>query len=252
MDEQYKIKQVKELMIMENNINPIIVNGVNIYPFQSFEELLEYISGKKGILVAINAEKILHATDQTRDIINRNIGYCDGIGAVMALKKHGYKDVAKIPGCELWLKIIASTYKAGKTFYLVGSKQEVIEATVSKLKEEFPGINIVNYRNGYINSDEEKQSLLNDIATKKPDVVFVAMGSPKQELLMEEMSERHSAIYQGLGGSFDVYTGRVERAPKWWVDHNLEFAYRLIKQPSRIKRQIHLVKFLILLKLGKI
>lgn len=235
---------------MINNV--ATVNGVNIYPFQSFDDLLEYVSGKKGILVAINAEKILHATDQTRDIINRNIGYCDGIGAVMALKKHGYKDVAKIPGCELWLKIIASTYKAGKTFYLVGSKQEVIEATVSKLKEEFPGINIVNYRNGYINSDEEKQSLLNDIATKKPDVVFVAMGSPKQELLMEEMSERHSAIYQGLGGSFDVYTGRVERAPKWWVDHNLEFAYRLIKQPSRIKRQIHLVRFLILLKLGKI
>ena len=94
--------------------------------------------------------------------------------------------------------------------------------------------------------------MLDDIATKKPDVVFVAMGSPKQELLMEEMSERHPAIYQGLGGSFDVYTGRVERAPKWWVDHNLEFAYRLIKQPSRIKRQIHLVKFLILLKFGKI
>ena len=234
-------------------INDVVtVNGVNIHPFRSFDDLLEYVSGKNGILVAINAEKILHATEQTRNIINRNIGYCDGIGAVMALKKHGYKDVAKIPGCELWLKIIASTYKEGKTFYLVGSKQEVIEATVSKLKEEFPGINIVNYRNGYINSDEEKQSLLNDIATKKPDVVFVAMGSPKQELLMEEMSERHPAIYQGLGGSFDVYTGRVERAPKWWVDHNLEFAYRLIKQPSRIKRQIHLVKFLILLKLGKI
>lgn len=234
-------------------INDVVtVNGVNIHPFQSFNDLLEYVSGKKGILVAINAEKILHATDQTRNIINRNIGYCDGIGAVMALKKHGYKDVTKIPGCELWLKIIASTYKDGKTFYLVGSKQEVIEATVAKLKEEFHGINIVNYRNGYINSDEEKQSLLNDVATKKPDVVFVAMGSPKQELLMEEMSERHSAIYQGLGGSFDVYTGRVERAPKWWVDHNLEFAYRLIKQPSRIKRQIHLVKFLILLKLGKI
>lgn len=234
-------------------INDVVtVNGVNIHPFQSFNDLLEYVSGKKGILVAINAEKILHATDQTRNIINRNIGYCDGIGAVMALKKHGYKDVAKIPGCELWLKIIVSTYKEGKTFYLVGSKQEVIVATVAKLKEEFPGINIVNYRNGYINSDEEKQSLLDDIATKKPDVVFVAMGSPKQELLMEEMSERHPAIYQGLGGSFDVYTGRVERAPKWWVDHNLEFAYRLIKQPSRIKRQIHLVKFLILLKFGKI
>lgn len=232
--------------------NTVKINGLNIYPFNSFEDLLEYVSGKKGILVAINAEKILHATDQTRNIINRNIGYCDGIGAVMALKKHGYKDVVKIPGCELWLKIIASTYKEGKTFYLVGSKQEVIEDTVSKLKEEFPGINIVNYRNGYINSEAERNELLHDIAVKKPDIVFVAMGSPKQELLMEEMFERHSAIYQGLGGSFDVYTGRVERAPKWWVEHNLEFAYRLIKQPSRIKRQIHLVKFYILLIFGKL
>lgn len=235
-----------------NKIDPVTVNGVNINPFRSFEELLDYILGKKGILVAINAEKILHATDQTRDIINRNIGYCDGIGAVMALKKHGCRNVVKIPGCELWLKIIASTYKQEKTYYLVGSKQEVIEATVSTLKTEFPGINIVNYRNGYIKTEEEKQQLIDDIASKKPDVVFVAMGSPKQELLMEEMFEKHPAIYQGLGGSFDVYTGRVERAPEWWVRHNLEFAYRLIRQPSRIKRQIHLVRFLILLYLGKL
>ncbi len=243
---------MKKYDIMSVKIKPVIVNGVIINPFQSFEELMDYVSGRKGILVAINAEKILHATDQTRDIINRNIGYCDGIGAVMALKKHGCKNVVKIPGCELWLKIIASTYKQGNTFYLVGSKQEVIDATVSKLKTEFPGINIVNYRNGYIKTEDEKQQLLDDITEKKPDVVFVAMGSPKQELLMEEMSERHPAIYQGLGGSFDVYTGRVERAPEWWVKHNLEFAYRLLKQPSRIKRQIHLVKFLFLVWSGKL
>ena len=202
--------------------------------------------------MAINAEKILHATEQTKNIINRNIGYCDGIGAVMALKKHGYKDVVKLPGCELWLKIIESLYRKGKSFYLVGSKQEVIENTVAKLKEEFKGINIVNYRNGYIRTDEERKALLDDIAERRPDVVFVAMGSPKQELLMEEMMERHPAIYQGLGGSFDVYTGNVKRAPKWWVDHDLEFAYRLIKQPSRIKRQIHLVRFLAMVKMGKI
>ena len=228
------------------------VGGVKVHPFTSFDELLAYVNGKKGILVAINAEKILHATEQTREIINRNIGYCDGIGAVMALKKHGYKNVVKIPGCELWLKIIASTYKTGKTFYLVGSKQEIIEATVTKLKIDYPGIKIVNYRNGYIKTEEEKQQLLDDIADKKPDVVFVAMGSPKQELLMEEMSKRHQAIYQGLGGSFDVYTGNVERAPEWWIKHNLEFAYRLIRQPSRIKRQIHLVRFLFLVWIGKI
>lgn len=232
--------------------NRVILNGVKVHPFSSFSQLLSYVKGRKGILVAINAEKILHATKQTRAIINRNIGYCDGIGAVMALKKHGYKEVVKLPGCELWLKIIDSLYREGKTFYLVGSKQEVIENTVQKLKQDFPGIQIINYRNGYIKTEEEKQALLEDITEKRPDVVFVAMGSPKQELLMEEMLERHPAIYQGLGGSFDVYTGNVKRAPKWWVDHNLEFAYRLVKQPSRIKRQIHLVRFLLLVKLGKI
>lgn len=232
--------------------NRVILNGVKVHPFTSFSQLLSYVKGRKGILVAINAEKILHATEQTRAIINRNIGYCDGIGAVMALKKHGYKEVVKLPGCELWLKIIDSLYRERKTFYLVGSKQEVIENTVQKLKQDFPGIQIINYRNGYIKTEEEKQALLEDITEKRPDVVFVAMGSPKQELLMEEMLERHPAIYQGLGGSFDVYTGNVKRAPKWWVDHNLEFAYRLVKQPSRIKRQIHLVRFLLLVKLGKI
>ena len=225
-------------------------NGVKVFAFSSFDEIIDYVSERKGLLVAINAEKIVHATDETRDIINRNIGYSDGTGAVMALKTHGVK-AAKIPGCELWLKIVERLAPVGKSFYLVGSKQEVIEETVSKLKRQFEGINLVGYRNGYLKGEVEKVALLEDIAVKKPDVVFVAMGSPKQELLMMEMMQRHKAIYQGLGGSFDVYTGHVERAPKWWVDHNLEFAYRLVKQPSRIKRQVFLLKFYVLLKLGK-
>lgn len=228
------------------------MRGVKVFPFTSFQQLLDYVVGRKGILVAINAEKILHATHQTRDIINRNIGYCDGVGAVMALRKHGHKDVVKLPGCELWLKIIAALAPQGKRFYLVGSKPAVIEQTVMKLRVDYPGINIVGYRDGYIKTDAERKALIADVAEKRPDAVFVAMGSPKQELLMEEMSERHTAIYQGLGGSFDVYTGNVKRAPKWWVNHDLEFAYRLIKQPSRIKRQIHLVKFLAMVEMGKI
>lgn len=230
----------------------ITLNGVKVFPFTSFQQLLDYVSGRKGILVAINAEKILHATPQTREIINRNIGYCDGAGAVMALKRHGVSGAVKLPGCELWLKIIASLYKEGKTFYLVGGKQEVIDATVEKLCKEYAGIRIVGYRNGYLRTPEERQALIDDVAQRRPDVVFVAMGSPKQELLMEEMLERHPAIYQGLGGSFDVYTGAVKRAPKWWVEHNLEFLYRLIKQPSRIKRQIHLLKFYLDVKTGRI
>lgn len=231
-------------------MDKVSLNGVEIFPFTSDKELLSYVDEHKGILVAINAEKILHATDQTRSIINRNIGYCDGSGAMRALHQRGFKDAIKIPGCELWLKILEMSYKE-KSFYLVGGKQQVIDETISKLKTEFVGIDIIGFRNGYIKNDEEKALLIEDLAQKKPDVVFVAMGSPKQELLMEEMMQRHKAIYQGLGGSFDVYTGRVRRAPKWWLDHNLEWAYRLIKEPKRIKRQIHLVKFEWWLRIGK-
>ena len=220
----------------------ISLNGVEVFPFTSEAQLMDYADTHKGILVAINAEKILHATDATRSIINRNMGYCDGDGAMMALKKKGIKNVCKMPGCELWLKIVGRYYSS-KTFYLVGGKQEVIEATVDKLRREFPCIRIVAYRNGYLRTDLERQALISDVAEKKPDVVFVAMGSPKQELLMEEMMEKHRAIYQGLGGSFDVYTGNVKRAPRWWVSHNLEFLYRLLKEPRRIKRQVHLIRF---------
>jgi len=221
----------------------IALGGVGVYPFTSADELISYVAERPAILVAINAEKILHATDELKAIYNRNLGYSDGAGAVLALKKKGHQKACKIAGCELWLKII-ERYSREKSFYLVGGKSEVIEETIQKLRADFPRINIVGYRDGYLKGNDD-ETLIADIAEKKPDVVFVAMGSPKQELLMERMQRVHpEAIYQGLGGSFDVYTGRVERAPEWWIRHNLEFAYRLIKQPSRIKRQIHLVRFL--------
>lgn len=223
-------------------MDKVKLNGIEVMPFSSERELFDYVDYNKGILVAINAEKILHANDQTRSIINRNIGYVDGAGAQIALHQKGFKDAIKIPGCELWLKLIEHFYK-NKTFYLVGSKPEVIEKTISKLQLDFPDIKIIGYRDGYLTSKEMREVLIDDVVLKKPDIVFVAMGSPKQELLMEEMQEQHQAIYQGLGGSFDVYTGHVERAPQWWINHNLEFAYRLIRQPKRIKRQIHLIKF---------
>ncbi len=227
------------------------LRGVGVFPFASEQELIDYVERRPGILVAVNAEKVLHADDELRGLINRNIGYCDGAGAVKGLRKKGHGDVSKIAGCELWLKIIERMYRE-RTFYLVGGRQEVIDQTVEKLRSQFDGIRIVGYRNGYIADDEQCEALLDDIARKSPDVVFVAMGSPRQERLMERMQQRHKAIYQGLGGSFDVYTGHVERAPKWWIDHNMEFAYRLIKEPRRIKRQIHLVKYAYWLAFNKL
>ena len=138
------------------------------------------------------------------------------------LQKKGHPDVVKIPGCELWLDLVRN-YNKEKSFYLVGGTQEVIENTVKKLKNDFPEITITNFRNGYLKTEKEEFDLITDILKHQPDIVLVAMGSPKQELLMERIQKEHQATYQGLGGSFDVYTGHVKRAPKWWVKNNLEW-----------------------------
>lgn len=227
-----------------------LLNGVQTYAPQSRAELMHYAMKHHKIMIAVNAEKILHATDESRHIINRNLGYPDGIGAVWALQKKGHLEVVKIPGCELWLDLVQEFYKS-KSFYLIGGQQEIIEATIQKLKQNFSGINICNFRNGYVKTENEEENLIADIVKHQPDIVLVAMGSPKQELLMERIQKQHQAVYQGLGGSFDVYTGNVKRAPEWWIKNNMEWTYRLLSQPSRIKRQIHLVSFFVNLHLNR-
>lgn len=104
-------------------MDKVSLNEVNIYPFDSEEQLLHYVNEHKGILVVINAEKVLHATEQTRAIINRNIGYCDGAGVQIALKRKGLKEVCKVPGCKLWLKIIAAFIERRLSTWLAASKR---------------------------------------------------------------------------------------------------------------------------------
>lgn len=220
----------------------ISIRGVMVYPFASSDQLIDYVDENKGILVAVNADKVVWATDQTREIINNNIGYCDGGGAVLALHKRGATQAVRIPGCDLWLDIIRR-FHGKKTFYIIGAREDIHNEVIAKLKSEFNDIDIIGHRDGYIKSDAERASLIDDVVAKKPDIVFVAMGSPKQELLMGDMMKRHKAIYQGLGGSFDVYSGHQSRAPQWWGDHNLEFLYRLIIRPKRIRHDIYKTKF---------
>lgn len=220
----------------ESVLTTIPIKGINVYNFTSPEALIDYVDAHPAILVAVNAEKVVNAREQLVEIINDNIGYCDGAGAVKALHFKGHSEAVRIPGCELWLKII-DRFHDSKSFYLIGGKPGVVDDVVSKLRATYPDINISGFRNGYIADDEERSRLIDDVAAKHPDVIFVAMGSPKQEILMAEMKRRHPrAIYQGLGGSFDVYTGHQQRAPRWWRNHNLEFLYRFYATPLRLPR----------------
>jgi UDP-N-acetyl-D-mannosaminouronate:lipid I N-acetyl-D-mannosaminouronosyltransferase len=118
----------------------------------------------------------------------------------------------------------------------------VVDSVVKKLRSEYPEINIAGYRDGFLSASDIQQ-LEQDILSIKPDVIFVAQGSPRQEKLMSRLQAKHQAIYMGLGGSFDVYTGKIKRAPVLFRNNGLEWLYRLISEPSRIKRQIVLVPF---------
>jgi len=225
-----------------------IINKYKINAFTSKQDFLREIVNKKKILIAMNAEKIVRDNIELIGIVNSNIGYPDGVGAVMALKHKNLNSI-KIAGSEFWLDIIAS-YSSTKSFYFIGSTTKVIQLTVKKLKKDFSDINIVGYRDGFF-KDGDKEKLIKELQEKKPDIIFVAQGSPRQEFLMSELIEKHPALYMGLGGSFDIYGGNKKRAPKFFLKWNLEWFYRLLKEPTRFSRQISLIKFLFLLNTDK-
>ncbi|MCM1138853.1 MAG: WecB/TagA/CpsF family glycosyltransferase [Muribaculum sp.] len=217
------------------------INNIKVYPFTSTDQLIDYAESVKGILVAVNAEKVIKANNSLVDIINANIGYCDGYGPVLMARRDGHYSAKRIPGCELWLEIIKK-FRNTKRFFLIGSTSEIIVKTVYKLRHDFPGIDIVGWNCGYFGQEGE-DALIERITITKPDIIFVAMGSPKQEMLMQRMKDIYPAIYQGLGGSFDLYVGNFRRAPKFLRTHGFEWLWRFIAQPRRILRLSSYIKF---------
>ena len=145
---------------------------------------------------------------------------------------------------------IIDKYYLNKSFYLIGAKQNIIEKTVKKLRKQYKGIEIINYRNGYFNDNEDYKLLYEDILRNKPDIIFVAMGSPLQEKLIINLQDLHKATYMGLGGSFDIYVGKLKRAPDIFINLNLEWAFRLIREPQRFSRQLILIPFFLKFCLG--
>ena len=234
-------------------MNRIYLNRIATFYFSSKDEFLEYIKDKKKILIAINTEKILSNDQKLKKIVNDNIGYPDGIGAVIALKRKGIRAV-KIPGSQIWLDII-NKYHNEKTFYLIGSTNEVVNLTVKRLNYKYPKIRIKNFRDGYFN-DGEFEEIKEDIKEREPDIIFVAMGCPKQEHIMAELIKFYPALYMGLGGSFDLYSGKVKPVPEWWIKlFKWEGIYRCFNNPTNLKRWervFHAVRIVYKVLLNKI
>ena len=196
----------------------------------------------------MNAEKIMNDNTNLLSIVNSNIAYPDGEGCVLALKQKGLNSV-KLAGSKLWIQLIK--LNQNKKFYLTGSTNLIINKTVDILKKEFPQLNIVGFRDGFLR-DGDKSKLIEDLKLKKPDIIFVAQGSPRQEILMNELIQHYPALYMGLGGSFEVYSGYKKDTPKFLHYLKLEWLYRILIDLKRIKRLPKLLKFIYYLLFRKL
>jgi UDP-N-acetyl-D-mannosaminouronate:lipid I N-acetyl-D-mannosaminouronosyltransferase len=210
--------------------------------------LVELLTAGPGILVAVNAEKVAAADPAIIALAAAHLGYPDGMGAVLALRRLGIR-ATRMPGADLWLRIL-ERYAGERSFYLVGGTDEVVRIVAEKLALRYPGLQL-GYRDGYLLAGD-RERLEEDLQRHRPDFVFVAMGSPRQEVLMASLYAVHRAVYLGLGGSFDVYAGRKPRAPRRVQQMGLEWAYRLIREPGRIRRLPAIIRFAALLGTGRL
>ncbi|MGN1300954.1 MAG: WecB/TagA/CpsF family glycosyltransferase [Clostridia bacterium] len=158
----------------------------------------------------------------------------DGIGIVKGAKILGYHVKETIPGVELCTKLFEYCNQYSKSIFLLGAKKEVVEKLVNVLKNDYPNAHVCGYENGYI---EDRQAVFNKISKLKPDVLLVALGIPDQELLIyKNLAQFNKGIFVGVGGSFDVLSGIKKRAPKIFIKLHLEWLYRILKEPQRLKR----------------
>lgn len=223
--------------------------GYNIFN-KSKPELMKYIKDFHKVNIISGNPEVLYnglKDDLLLELYNNpsSIIIPDGIGTVIASKIVKDPVEEKIAGIELMEEIIKDCEKENKSIYLVGAKEEVLSGCILNLISKYPKLKISGRHNGYFHLDS-CEDIIKDIQEKKPYALFVAMGCPRQETFINRyFHELPCTIFMGVGGSFDVFAGKVNRAPKWMVNLGLEWLYRVIKEPFRIKRLIVIPKFLI-------
>lgn len=241
------------------SVNERVVGGVPVSPFDSLAACAQHVltevrSGSGGFAIAINAEKVITCSldsNVQETIEHATLRYPDGAGVVVAMRLKGVRST-RVAGADLWLEILRQARGQRLNVALVGAKPDVLTATRRRLEADFPDASIVVARNGY-DGTRDLNALTRELAATRPDLVFVALGSPKQELLIERFRAAHpSGFYMGLGGSFDIYAGVKKRAPLWMQQRGLEWLFRFLSEPSRAPRETKRLKFLALLVMGKL
>ncbi|WP_034549682.1 WecB/TagA/CpsF family glycosyltransferase [Carnobacterium funditum] len=210
-------------------------------------------NGEKTFVITANPEIVMYANcnDDYMKLLKRaNFITADGIGIIKGSKILGNPITERVTGYDLMLGLFHEAHTLKKKVYLLGSRQEVIELAVKKIEKEFPDITVVGYHNGYFNLSDDQ--IIKNVLDSNADMVFVGIGFPRQEKWIEQYLEKaDKGLVMGVGGSFDAFTGKVKRAPAVFIELNLEWFYRLIRQPFRFKRMLVLPKFLIAVRKEK-
>ena len=190
-------------------------------------------------IFAVNPEKIIRSGRDARlkrALESAGLLIPDGIGAVVAARLLHRASIARVPGCELMPALCAYAAARGLSVFLFGGAPGVADAAAAALVRANPNLKIAGCQHGFI--DLADASLIERINAPKPDMLFVALGSPRQELwIAENLAKLDVRICQGVGGTFDVLSGRVTRAPAAFRAVQLEWLFRLLSQPGRVARQ---------------
>ena len=207
---------------------------------------MELMGERRGAYIVTPNPEIVWACRTDRELLGiiegASIVLPDGIGIIYGAKILGTPLTELIPGIDFAVALLKKMAEDGKSVFLFGSKPGVAEEAAAKLERDIPGLVISGIQNGYF---DDVSPIIDSINGEKPDVVFVCLGSPKQELFMSQYAGSIDAgLMIGLGGSLDVFAGLVSRAPERMRKLGLEWLYRLITDPRRIGRMMRLPLFL--------
>lgn len=236
-----------------------MILDVPVHPFTMREILAEIdvriAEKRKTFVVTANAEIIMMCQedeDYKRILTERaDIVLPDGAGAVWAGRRLGCGVPERVAGFDLYCRLLELAAQKGYKSFFFGGAPGIAEAARNKAEQLYSGLKIVGCRSGYFTLEEEA-GILEEINCSGADMLFVALGAPKQERwLAANIPSLSPSILMGIGGSFDVMAGKVERAPKWMQESGLEWAFRLYKQPERFVRMLALPKFVLKVLLSK-
>ena len=232
---------------------PVKILDVPVHPLtmgEAVSVLEESItSGEQAFVVTANAEIIMMCQEDAgyKKIVSQDAQLVlpDGAGAVWAGRHLGYKVPERVAGFDLYCQLLDKAAQKGYKAFFFGGSPGIAEAAKAKSEELYPGVQVVGCRNGYF-KEEESQAIIDEINASGADMLFAALGAPKQEKWLVRYREQlKPKLLMGIGGSFDVFAGKMERAPKWMQDASLEWLFRLYKQPSRFMRMMALPKFVL-------